>query len=429
VIIPEKQSVDLLLIHAGTLLTLDKGPSGPLCGSETEDLGEIPDAAVAIQGETVVAVGSTSVMQSRFSATRVLDVHGRLVLPGWIDCHTHPVFSGTRENEFAMRVAGSSYEDIARAGGGIRSSVRTLRLTETEDLLDLLLQRLDQFLLMGTTTVEAKSGYGLSTHDEVRSLEVIHQADQIHPIDLIPTFMGAHEFPDEFRSDRDRYIDLIIQEMIPIVAERNLARFCDVFCENEVFSVEESRRILLAAKDAGMLLKIHAEELASTGGARLAIELECTSADHLVQIPEDDIAQMARSSVVAVLLPGTTFHLGKKKYAPAQIMYEAGLPIALATDFNPGSSMTQSLPMITTLACLQLGLSPHAALAGITRNAACALDLNRSHGRIAPGYQADLVVVNAPSSDYLPYHYASNRVHTVIKRGQIVVSEGVRRTP
>ena len=428
-IIPEKQPVDLLLIHAGTLLTLDNSHPGPLRGSETEDLGKVLDAAVAMQGETVVAVGSTQEMQSRFSATHILDAHGRLVLPGWVDCHTHPVFSGTRENEFAMRVAGSSYEEIARTGGGIRSSVRTLRSTETDDLLDLLLQRLDQFLLMGTTTIEAKSGYGLSTHDEVRSLEVIQHANQIHPIDLIPTFMGAHEFPDEFRSHRDRYIDLIIQEMIPQIADQNLARFCDVFCENEVFSVEESKRILLAAKEAGMLLKIHAEELAATGGARLAIELGCTSADHLVQIPDADIIQMARSSVVAVLLPGTTFHLGKKKYAPAQIMYEAGLPIALATDFNPGSSMTQSLPMITTLACLQLGLSPHAALAGITRNAACALDLDRSHGRISPGYQADLLVVDAPNFDYLPYHYASNRVHTVIKRGKIVVSEGVRRIP
>jgi len=409
---------DLLVKNAAELAT-------PLSNSNFEPASffVLNDAAIAAFRGKIVWVGKTAEVEHNLElvkSTVVIDATEKTVTPGFVDCHTHPIFFGCRENEFEMRIAGHSYEEIARAGGGIRASVRALRKASKEELVKEALPRLDRFLAHGTTTIEAKSGYGLTVEDELKSLEVIQELKQHHPIDLVPTFLGAHEIPDEYRSNRAAYIELIINEMIPKVREAGLAEFCDIFCESHVFVVDEARQILTAAKEAGLGLKIHADQLTRSGGSALAAELEATSADHLEHSTESDWRRMIENRVVAVLLPGAVFFLSKDHYAPARQMMDMGLPIAVSTDFNPGSCMTESMSMILTLSCLKLKLMPSEALTAATYHGARAIKRGNLLGTLEVGKRADLVVWDVPNHKHLPYHFGINLAKLVIKSGRVV---------
>lgn len=411
---------DTLIYNIGELVTVG-GADRPRVGAAMNELGIMNNAAVAIQDGKFCAVGSSTELTANWQATQTLDAVGALVTPGLVDAHTHPVFAATRELEFEMRIQGATYQEIAQKGGGIRNSVRKLRQMPKSQLKELVRKRLTRFLHLGTTTIEAKSGYGLSLEDEIKSLEILAELAQEHPVEIVPTFMGAHEFPDEYQNDHEGYVNLIITRMIPEIARRKLAQYCDVFCEKGVFGVAESRRILQAAERHGLGLKIHAEEFVNQGGAELAAELKATSAEHLMAISDQGIDALKTAGVVAVLLPATTLFLRCKNYAPARKMLDSGVAIALSTDFNPGSSMTQSLPMVLTLAALQLGMTPAQSLVAVTINAACAIGRGKDLGSISPGKKADLVVWDATTYRYLSYHFGDNLVGKVFKAGKLVV--------
>jgi imidazolonepropionase len=417
------KSINLIIQNTRQLLTLRSDQKGPRTGEHLENLGIIEDGAVAVSGDKIVAVGKTKDILNNVKIdkkTKVIDAKDKVVLPGFVDCHTHPVFANTREDEFEMRIRGKTYQEIAQSGGGIKSSVKALRSKSKEELIQLAIPRLDRMLSYGTTTIEAKSGYGLSLEDEIKMLEVIKELNKIHPIDLIPTFLGAHEIPEEYKNNRKEYIKLITEKMIPEVAKRRLALFCDVFCEKGVFDIKESREILKAAKKHGFKLKLHADQLSALGGAKLAAELGAVSADHLEFIDNDGIEMMKEAGVIGVLLPGACFGLGIKEYPPARKMIEKGLPVALATDFNPGSSMTESVPMILSLACLMMRMTPAEAIVASTINSAYAVDKENELGIIEVGKKADLVIWNVQSYKEIPYHYGVNLVEQVIKDGKII---------
>lgn len=350
----------------------------------------------------------------------VVDADGRLVTPGFVDPHTHPAFAHTRESEFTMRIQGMSYQDIAAKGGGIRNSVRALRGMDETELQQRVLARLQKFPAYGTTTVEAKSGYGLETESELKSLRAINFARERLPLEIIPTFLGAHEIPDEFQNDREGYIDLLCQEMIPVVGNTGLAEFCDVFCEVGVFDANESEQILRAALDNGFKLKIHADEFESIGGVQVAANLGAYSADHLMAITTEGMETLDNADVVPVVLPGTTFFLGHDNYAPAREMWDRGLPVALATDFNPGSSMTYSMQMIINLACIKLHLTPDEALQAATYHAAGAVDREEKKGALSPDYDADFILWDTTSWALVPYEYGTNKVHSTFIGGEQV---------
>lgn len=388
-----------------------------------DDVGMIQDGAVAIFEGRVLAVGKTADVRAQIKTdkqTEVIDAQDKVVLPGFVDCHTHPVFAATREEEFDMRVRGKTYQEIAATGGGIKSSVRTLRSKSKQELIDFAMPYLDRLLSYGTTTIEAKSGYGLSLEDEIKMLEVIQELNNRHPIDLIPTFLGAHEVPPEYKDKKSEYVDLIINEIIPEVAKRKLAVFCDIFCEKGVFDIEESRKILTAAKEQGFKLKLHADQLSALGGSKLAAELGAISADHLEFIDDQGIEMMKQAGVIGVLLPGASFGLGMKEYPPARKMIDRGLPVALATDFNPGSSFTESMPMIMSLSCLMMRMTPAETVTASTMNSASAVDRATDVGSIEVGKKADLVIWNVQDYREIPYHYGVNLVDQVIKEGQVM---------
>lgn len=417
------RQITLLLKNARQLLTLSSDKKAPRSGREMENLGLIEDGAVAVAGKKIVVVGKTKDVLAKVKIdrkTKIINAGDKVVLPGFVDCHTHPVFGATREEEFELRIKGKAYEEIAKAGGGIRSSVRSLRELSKEELIELALPRLDRFLSYGTTTIEAKSGYGLSLKDEIKILEVIKKLNQIHPLDLVPTFLGAHEIPDEYRDKREEYIDLLIKEMIPQVAKRKLAFFCDVFCEKNVFSLEESKKILETAKRYGLKPRLHADQLSFLGGAELSAEVGAISADHLEYISDSGIEKMKGSGTIAVILPGSVFGLGKDNYPPARKMIDKGLPLALATDFNPGSSFTESMSVILSLACLRMKLTPAEAISSATINSACAIDRGDSIGSLEKGKIADMVIWDIKNYKEIPYHYGVNLVHKVIKNGEMI---------
>jgi imidazolonepropionase len=417
----KQKKTTLIIKNIGQLVTM-QGPI-PRRGREMAAIGLINDGAVAVSGEEIVAVGKADEVSREIEPAEncvVISAENKVVTPGLIDPHTHPIFARTREVEFEMRLAGKSYMEIARAGGGIRSSVRHLREVGDDDLYARAKKTIDSLMSYGVTTIEAKSGYGLSTASEIKSLEIIRRLNEHEPMDLYPTFLGAHEVPDEYRDNHREYISLVVNEMIPAVAEKDMALFCDVFCEEGVFTVEESREILEAAAKAGMKPKIHADELKSTGGAELAAEVGAVSADHLVYISDQGIDMLADSDTVAVLLPGTSFALGLDEAAPARRMIEEGVVVALSTDCNPGSSMTESLPMIISLAALKLRMTAAEALSAVTVNAACAIDQGGRLGRLQPGLPADIVVWDMLDYRELPYHYGVNLAETVIKGGKVV---------
>ena len=422
--------VDLLVFNAGELVTM---AGGPRRGAALKDPKVIKGGALAAHQGEIVDVGTTEKVLARVQtgpATRMVDARGRAVIPGFVDPHTHLCFAGDRAEEFAMRLGGATYQEIAQAGGGILSTVTATRQATEHDLTEAGLKRLDQLALAGTTTVEIKSGYGLTTADELKQLRAIREMRKQHALDIVATFMGAHEVPPEYRENREGYIRLLCEEMLPLVAaeqrsqEGALAAFCDVFTEKGVFSVAESRQILQRAKQVGLGVKVHADELSNLGGAALAAEVGATSADHLLFASDENLEAMARAGTVAVCLPGTAFCLMNVPYANARRMVDLGLTVALASDFNPGSCPAYAMPFMITLACMHMKLDPSEALAAATINAAAAIDRHRRVGSLEPGKQADLVILDAPTHRHIPYRMGMGVVATVIKRGRVLVDEG-----
>lgn len=421
------RACDLLLEGAAQVVTVDDGRPGPKRGrAAMNDVGVVEDGAVAIARGKVLAVGTTDGLRRRFRARRRVDLEERVLLPGLVDAHTHPVFARMREEEFALRCRGASYEQVLAAGGGILASARALQDVPVTALASGVRRRLDRMLLHGTTTVEAKSGYGLTTASELASLEALRLAARRHPMTVVATFLGAHALPAEYRTRRRAYVDEVVGRMLPAVARRKLARYCDVFVERGAFTRAEGLRILRAARRLGLGAKVHADEFGDSGGATLAAAVGAASAEHLGGTGRAGIQALARAGVVPVLLPATSLFLGLPRRPDARAMVEAGCPVALATDFNPGSSPTENLALVAALGCTMLGLTPEEALVGITRNAAAAIGEEHRAGRIAPGRPADLVVLDAPSWLHLPYRLGTNLVRSVYVAGRRVVHDGRR---
>jgi imidazolonepropionase len=377
--------------------------------------------AVLVEGGVVTGVGPAHELRTRRRDIVDVDCTGCVITPGFVDSHTHAVFGGWRAAEYELRSRGVPYMEIARRGGGINASVRDVRSRSEEELAALTRDRLLLLLRHGTTTVEVKSGYGLDTESELKQLRAVRRAQRDVPLDVVPTFLGAHEFPPEYRDDRERYVDLLVREMIPAVAEAGLARFCDVFMEPGVFTGAQARRVLEAGLAHGLVPKLHADELENSGGAELAAGIGAASADHLGAISDAGIAALARSATVATLLPGTLLFLGRTRYAPARRLLDAGATVALATDFNPGSSPTPSMPLILTLACSQMGMRPLEAIVAATAGGARALGLTDGTGTVQPGAPADLAVWRAADHRELPYRFGAAELAGVWKRGKRVV--------
>jgi imidazolonepropionase len=414
-------AVDLCIAGASEILPF-RGGDGPLVGPAFRDPEVIHDGALIVSDGKIEWVGETQGLERALAGRRParrIDTPGRVVTPGFVDCHTHIPFARGREAEFEMRIEGKSYLEIAAAGGGILSSVRHFRETSTNDLVARGREHLTAMLRGGTTSVECKSGYGLSTEHELRALEVI-RALQSGPSTLVATFLGAHAIPAEHRPDPDAYVDLVVEEMLPQVARQGIARFCDVFIEEGAFSLEQGRRILTAARDCGLLLKLHVDEFHSLGGATLAAELGAVSADHLDHVSDREMRALASAGVVAVLTPGVNTFLGTAPFAPARKLVDAGVPVALATDFNPGSCMCASMETILSLACTQLRLRPIEAIAAATRNAAHACGLGDRVGRLERGFDADILVMGVEDHRTIPYHFGTSHVELVIKGGKLV---------
>ena len=390
-------------------------------GREMSDLKIIPDGAVVIEGGIIKAVGKSDKILETFKEKdyRVIDASGKSVLPGFVDSHTHFVFGGYRAEEFCWRLSGISYMDIMQRGGGIANSVKATRVASKKELYNSGMKRLDSMLSLGVTTVEGKSGYGLDCKTEIKQLEVMDELDRDHPIDVVKTFLGAHAVPEEYKGEEEKFIDYIIKEVLSVVVEKKLAEFCDVFCEKNVFSVEQSKRLLLRAKEMGLGLKLHADEIVQLGGAELAAELGAVSADHLLRASERGIKEMAKVGVVATLLPGTAFSL-KEPYPKARYMIDKQCAVALATDMNPGSCFTESIPLIFALATIYMNMTVEEAVSALTINGAAALNRAETVGSIDIGKKGDIVILEFPSYKYIPYHLGVSCVEKVIKNGRIV---------
>jgi len=416
---------DLLIENLGEIAT----PLGRSSrrGREQGVVERIRDGEILCRGGRIAFVGTRAEREAALGpmpGAERLDGRGGTAVPGFVDAHTHLPWAGSREMEFAQRLAGKSYEEIAAAGGGILSTVRSTRGAGRAALVEAMLPRLERMLACGTTTAEAKSGYGLSLDDELAQLEAIRDAAGRQPVELVPTLLAAHEVPPEHRADRERYVELVCSDIVPAVAARGLARFCDVFCEHGVFSATESRRVLEAGLAHGLLPRLHADEFVDSGGAELAADLRALSADHLMAVSERGIEALAGAGVTALLLPGTSFFLRKKSWAPARRLVEAGVPVALATDCNPGSSYTESVPTIAQLAVFELGLTVEEVLTAVTLNAAASLALADEIGSIEVGKRADVLVLDAPNLLHLAYHYGVNPVRSVVKSGREVFRAG-----
>ncbi|MCS6962914.1 MAG: imidazolonepropionase [Thermoflexus sp.] len=431
--------VDLLIRNAAQIAT-PTGP-GPARGGAMGFLRLISGGAVAIREGRVVAIGPTSEVEAQIEeAAEIVEARHQTVIPGFVDPHTHLIWAGDRVAEFELRLKGATYLEILQAGGGILSTVRATRAASAEQLMVETRSRLDRMLLHGTTTAEAKTGYGLEWETERRLLEVLHRLNGAHPMDLVPTFMGAHAVPEEYQEDPEAYVERLIEEMLPEVAAQRYpvdgpwsppwangraAWFCDVFCERGAFDLDQTRRILEAAKALGFGLKVHADEFEPALGATpLAVQLRAISVDHLVSTPPEHLELLARSETIGVMLPGTPFGLATGHYGRGRSLIDAGGALAIATDLNPGTSWCESMPMMIALATRYMKLTPAEALTAATLNAACAIGLGHEIGSLEPGKQADLVLLDAPDYRHLAYRYGVNLVHTVVKRGRIVVREG-----
>lgn len=404
---------DLLVVNIGMLAT----PEGVRArsGGEQGTVRVLENAWVRIEGGIIAAVGTGTPPSA--PGADIVDAAGRLVTPGLVDAHTHLIFGGWRQNELALKLRGVPYLDILAQGGGILSTVTATRNASQEELADKARSALDEMLAFGTTTCEAKSGYGLCLAEELKQLRAIRDLNKSHPIDLVPTFMGAHALPEEYKADREAYIRLICEEMIPAVAAEKLASFCDVFCETGVFTPEESRQILNAGKAYGLAPKIHADEIDPIGGSRVAGEVEAVSAEHLIVCPPEGIAAMAKSGTVACLLPATSLYLGAA-FAPAREMVSAGVPVAMATDFNPGSCPCLNMQLVMNLGCLRYRLTPEEVLTAVTLNGAAAIGMADTVGSVEAGKLGDLVIWEAKDLNYVCYRMGSNLVGAVIKRGR-----------
>jgi imidazolonepropionase len=413
----------LLLTGISQLLTL-RG-SAPRRGNSLSDLGIIKDAALLLSDGQIVSVGPRKKIESPAAARRSekLDLGGRVVLPGFVDSHTHLIHAASRAQEYELKIQGASYEEIARKGGGILNSVKKLRAATSKSLKTRALSALQEFASYGTTTVEAKSGYGLDVPSELKILSLHKELSAEQPLEIVSTFLGAHVVPAEFRASKsgpDKYIRLLIDQLLPEIAAEKLAEFCDVFCDRGAFTREQAERILQEGQSHGLTPRLHAEQLSHTGATQLAVQLGAASCDHLEQVDDADIAALAGSSTVATLLPGCDFHLGWKEYAPARKLIDAGAIVALASDFNPGTSPTVSMPMILSLACTQLHMSPAEAITAATFNAAFALRREKRLGSLEPGKQADLAVFDVEDYREIPYYFGMNRCYMTIKRGEII---------
>jgi imidazolonepropionase len=395
-------------------------------GQEMSELHIIPDGAVVVKDGKIEAVGTTGEImaelakfKSDISGFDIIDAQDKAVLPGFVDSHTHFVFGGYRAEEFSWRLRGDSYMEIMQRGGGIVKTVQATRDATAEELIQSGIKRLDSMLAFGVTTVEGKSGYGLDRDTEIKQLEVMADLNRIHYMDIVPTFLGAHAVPAEYKGKEDKFIDFMMDAVMPEVAERKLAEFCDIFCEQKVFSVAQSRRLLSRAKDLGLKVKLHADEIVPIGGAELAAELGAVSADHLLQASDEGIHQMAQAGVVATLLPGTAFSL-KEPYARGRYIIDSRCAVALATDFNPGSCFSESIPLIFALATLYMAITVEGALTAVTLNGAAALDRADSIGSIDVGKMGDLIVLEYPSYKFIPYRLGVSTVEKVIKKGNLV---------
>jgi imidazolonepropionase len=419
--------VDLLIHSAKQLITC--ASHQPKRGAAMLDVGIIEGGAVAIADGKIIAVGKSTELKSDYQAAQEIDVTGKVVCPGFVDAHTHVVYAGDRINEFEMRIKGATYMEIMAAGGGIVNTMQATRAASVDQLVAESRPRLDMMLRLGTTTVESKSGYGLNVESERRTLQAMDILAQTYPMDLVPTFLGAHAIPPEYKNRADDYVDLVIQEMIPVIAswyrgssfaKRGIPLFIDVFCEKNAFTLEQSRRILEAGKAAGMLVKAHVDEFTSLGGVTMAVKLGAVSVDHLDVTTPEEIALLGRSNTIGIVIPAVNFNLGSHHFADARAMLDAGVALVLATDINPGSAPCPSIPLVMAIACRYQKLLPAEAMNASTINAAYAIGMGHRVGSIEVGKQADLLIVNAPDYRHLAYQFGGNLVEQVIKRGKIL---------
>jgi imidazolonepropionase len=420
---PHVSPPPLFFRNAAQLLTL-AGPPVPRRGAALGELGIIPRGGLLTQGETILRVGPTRSLEREALRLRAeaIDCRGRVVMPGFVDSHTHLIFAGSRVNDYELRLRGKTYEEIAQAGGGIQSSAQKIRKAGVPSLMQQAGRFLDQFAAHGTTTVEVKSGYGLDIAQELKILRAIRLLQAGQALDLVPTLLALHALPSRFRGRSAQYVKEVIRRLISAVAQQGLAEFIDCFCDRGAFSVEDCRRVFDAGREFGLVPRIHAEQLSRTGAARLGIELDAASADHLDKLSAADIRALARSNVVATLLPGANFHLGLKRYPPARKLIAAGAAVALATDFNPGTSPTLNMQFILSLACTQMRMTPAEAIAASTINGACALRRADRVGSLETGKQADLIVLDVEDYREIPYYFAVNHCVMTVKRGRIVYS-------
>lgn len=412
----------LAVINCGELVTL-AGPARPRVRNGMKDLRIFRNAAMLVRDGRIERIGPYADISPHISADyEIVDAGGRSVLPGFVDAHTHPVFAGTRTDEYEMRAAGATYEEIARAGGGIRSTVRRTRAASEDELFETAVARIPWFLRTGTTTIEAKSGYGLTLDSELRILRVICRLNRAGPLRFVPTFLGAHEIPDEFRGRTAEYVELVIQEMLPAVAAAKLAEYCDVFCEPGIFEENATLRILDAARKLGLGLRIHADQLSRSGAAEVAARSGAATADHLEQIDAPGIEALARAGVQPVLLPASAYTLGSKRFPPARAMIDAGLAVVLATDFNPGSSPTPSMPFVLSLASTQMRMTPAEALTAATVNAAYSLGRGDEIGSLEPGKIADFVIHDCRDYREIAYFVGIEPAFEIYAGGRLVYS-------
>jgi len=385
--------------------------------SKTGSFDSLKNCTIDIENEIITNIG-----KNNNNGDSIIDCNQKLVTPGFVDAHTHPVFKNGREKEFSQRVSGKSYEEISLEGGGINASINGVRGSSETELLDIIMSRMDEFLRLGTTTIEAKTGYGLDTESELKSLRILDHVHNSHKIDIFPTFLGAHSIPDEFNGDANAYVDLLCNEMIPAVSEQGIAKFCDVFCEVGYFDLLQSSKVLKTAIKYKLTPRIHTDEFSNIGGLKLATEVNAISADHLMEISDEDIDLLSVSDTIAILLPGTTFFLGKEKYAPARKLIDRGVHIAIASDFNPGSCHIKSMPFIIGLSCIYLGLSIEEALKAATWSGACAINEEKRIGSIEVGKQADLIIWDLDRIEQIPYNLTSSPIKNVIKSGEPLIS-------